>query len=85
VKYSVFILRAAQKDHVRIPSPFYEQIEQRMLALADNPRTPGCKKLKDSAGNWRIRAGMYRILYEIDDARSIVTILRIGHRREVYR
>ena len=56
-----------------------------MLALADNPRPPGCKKLKDSEGNWRIRAGAYRILYEINDARSLVTVLRIRHRKEAYR
>jgi len=85
VKYTVFILPVAQKDHGTIPSPFYEQIAQKMLALADNPRPPGCKKLKDSEGNWRIRAGAYRILYEINDARSLVTVLRIRHRKEAYR
>jgi mRNA interferase RelE/StbE len=56
-----------------------------MLALAENPRSPGCKKLKDSEGDWRIRVGVYRILYNIDDSRSTVTILRIRHRKEVYR
>jgi mRNA interferase RelE/StbE len=85
VKYRVVILPVAQKDHNAIPSPFYEQIETKMLALADNPRPPGCKKLKDTEGDWRIRVGVYRILYAIDDSHSLVTILRIRHRKEAYR
>ena len=85
MKYRVLILPVAQKDHNAVPSPAYEQIEQRMLALAENPRPPGCKKLKDTEGNWRIRVGVYRILYEIDDSRATVTVLRIGHRKEIYR
>ena len=75
----------AQKDHKAIPSPWYESIEERMLALAENPRPPGCKKLKDAGGDWRIRVGVYRILYEINDSSATVTVLRIGHRKEVYR
>ena len=85
MKYRVVILPVAQKDHNAIPSPFYEQIETKMLALADNPRPPGCKKLKDTEGDWRIRVGVYRILYAIDDSHSLVTILRIRHRKEAYR
>ncbi len=56
-----------------------------MLALAENPRPPGCKKLKDTERNWRIHAGVYRILYDIDDSSATVTVLRIGHRKDVYR
>ena len=85
MRYQVLILPVAQKDHNAIPSPSYEQIEQRMLALAEDPRQPGCKKLKDTKGSWRIRVGVYRILYEIDDTRSLVTVLRIRHRKEAYR
>jgi len=84
VKYRVLILPVAQKDHNAIPSPWYESIEERLQALAENPRPPGCKKLKDS-GDWRIRVGVYRVLYNIDDSRSTVTILRIRHRKEIYR
>jgi mRNA interferase RelE/StbE len=84
VRYRVLILPVAQKDHNAIPSPSYESIEERLQALAENPRPPGCKKLKDS-GDWRIRVGVYRVLYSIDDSRSTVTILRIRHRKEIYR
>ena len=85
MRYRVLILPVAQKDHNAIPSPWYESIEERLLAMAENPRPPGCKKLKDSEGDWRIRVGVYRVLYNIDDSRSTVTILRIRHRKEVYR
>jgi mRNA interferase RelE/StbE len=83
VKYRVLILPVAQKDHNAIPSPSYEQIEQKMLALGENPRPTGCKKLKDTEGTWRIRVGVYRILYDIDDSGATVIVLRIGHRKEI--
>jgi mRNA interferase RelE/StbE len=85
VNYTVVILRRAQKEHLAIPSPAYELIEERLLALPGNPRPPGCKKLKDGGGVWRVRVGDYRILYEIDDARALVTVATICHRKDVYR
>ncbi|MGH9741994.1 MAG: type II toxin-antitoxin system RelE family toxin [Candidatus Acidiferrum sp.] len=78
-------MRRAQKEHNAIPSPAYELIEQHLLALRENPRPPGCKKLKDRAGAWRVRAGNYRIIYDIDDARAVVTVDTICHRKDVYR
>ena len=52
--------------------------------LPENPRPSGCRKLHGSAG-WRLRVGRYRIVYEIDDARQIVTVLKVAHRKDVYR
>jgi mRNA interferase RelE/StbE len=55
-------------------------------ALADDPRPSGCKKLTGGADRYRIRAaGAYRIVYELHDDRLIVIVIRIGHRRDVYR
>jgi mRNA interferase RelE/StbE len=54
------------------------------LALGDNPRPPGCLKVKTEEKLWRIRLGDWRIGYEIDDAAREVTIMTIGHRREFY-
>ena len=85
MNYTVVISRRAQKEHLAIPSPSYELIERHLIALADNPRPPGCKKLKDRDVAWRVRSGTYRIIYEIDDSRSLVTILTICHRKDVYR
>ncbi len=85
MNYTVVILRRAQKEHLAIQSPAYELIEQRLLALGANPRPAGCKKLKGGEVGWRIRVGDYRILYEIDDARSVVTVATICHRKDAYR
>jgi mRNA interferase RelE/StbE len=85
VSYTVFISRRAQKEHVAIPSPSYELIERHLILLGENPRPDGCKKLKGRDGAWRVRAGIYRIIYEIDDSRTIVTVLTICHRKDVYR
>ena len=84
MNYTVVILQRAQKEHLAIPSA-YELIEQRLLALGGNPRPPGCKKLKGGEVGWRIRVGDYRILYEIDDTRAVVTVATICHRKDVYR
>jgi mRNA interferase RelE/StbE len=52
--------------------------------LADDPRPPGCEKLSGE-DKYRVRQGNYRILYEIADADLVVTVIRVGNRRDVYR
>ena len=84
MSYAVFILRRAQKELSELPSEVYEQTKETIRTLAEEPRPPGCKKLTGREG-WRIRVGDYRIIYEIDDARNVVTVLDIGHRRDIYR
>jgi mRNA interferase RelE/StbE len=59
------------------------RIEDKLLELEGNPRPAGCKKLK-GCDAWRIRIGDYRAIYEINDGQLTVTIITIGHRREVY-
>ena len=61
-----------------------QRIAQRISSLADNPRPPGCQKLSGRE-RYRIRQGNYRILYTIGDAELVVFIIRVGHRKEVYR
>ena len=56
----------------------------KIMALADDPRVVGCKKLRGYKDQWRVRAGDWRILYVIDDVAKLVTITRVAHRREVY-
>ena len=53
--------------------------------LAENPRPQGCKKLKGDDNLWRVRAGDYRIVFSIHDDLLLVLVIRIAHRREVYR
>jgi mRNA interferase RelE/StbE len=56
-----------------------------MRDLAENPRPPGCRKLVGGEGDWRLRVGDYRVLYEINDTRKVVRVLHVKHRREAYR
>jgi mRNA interferase RelE/StbE len=58
--------------------------KKKIYALQEDPRPPGCRKLADHAA-WRVRIGDYRIVYEIEDATRTVLVLRIGHRKEIYR
>ena len=82
--YTVSILCRAQKELQRIPQEDYERVREAMRALAHHPRPTGCLALTGRAG-WRIRVGDYRVIYEIDDTQHTVTILHVGHRRDVYR
>lgn len=61
-----------------------QRIVQRIVALADDPRPPGCTKLSGQEA-YRIRQGDYRILYTIRDDVLVVEIVKVGNRRDVYR
>ena len=62
-----------------------QRVMDRVKALADDPRPQGSEKLAGMANAWRIRSGNYRVVYTIDDPAQVVTVTRVGHRREVYR
>ena len=83
MEYDVFILRRAQKELADLPKTNYFRIRDSIASLGSNPRPTGCKKLTGREG-WRIRSGDYRIIYEIDDQKRRVTILSIGHRKDIY-
>ncbi len=83
IAYIIFILPSAQKQLTKLPDSTAGRIENKMLNLEKNPRPPGCKKLKGRDA-YRIRIGDYRVIYEINDGRLIVTIITIGNRKEVY-
>ena len=68
----------------RLPRRDFERVRDAVRALGADPRPPGCKKLSGRAG-WRIRVGRYRVIYEVEDTVRIVTVLDVGHRRDVYR
>ncbi|MBA3312083.1 MAG: type II toxin-antitoxin system RelE/ParE family toxin [Planctomycetaceae bacterium] len=84
MNYQVQILRRAQRDLARLPKQEYEQVRDAIQALGDDPRPSGCKKLTGREG-WRIRIGPFRVIYEIEDVIRVVTVLDIGHRRDIYR
>ena len=82
--YSLLIKASAAKELEATPKKDRTRLAARIGALATTPRPPGSEKLSGEE-KYRIRQGDYRILYLIEDASSTVTIVKIGHRREVYR
>ncbi len=81
--YRVEINHSAEKELRGLHRVDRAWVAEAIVALADNPRPPGCKKLK--VGAWGIRIGDYRVAYDIDDDAELVTVHKIGHRRDVYR
>lgn len=82
--YSVLIRRSAAKEIDALPLKDRRRVVARINGLATNPRPAGCEKLSGEE-KYRIRQGDYRILYEIVDRDLIVTVVRVGNRRDVYR
>lgn len=62
-----------------------KRVLRTLIGLETEPRPPGAKRLAGSEGFLRIRVGAYRIIYTVDEARELVVVLKIGHRRDVYR
>ncbi len=83
-RYAVFINRRSQKNLAAAPIDAYERIKKALVALGEDPRPHGSKKLKGRDG-FRIGVGNYRAVYEVDDANRTVTVLDIGDRKEIYR
>lgn len=81
--YTVLILPSAQKQLSKLPNNIATRIEDKMMELQYDPRPAGCKKLKGREA-YRIRIGDYRAIYEIEDNQLIITVITIGHRKNVY-
>ena len=83
--YEVLLEQTAERDLKRLGAEYFQRIIQETKGLADNPRPAGCRKITGSESDWRIRVGDYRIVYEIDDTARTVKVMRVRHRREIYR
>ena len=84
VKHTLEIKQSAQKELDALDDTVFKRIDRKILALADNPRPAGCKRLKGFKDQWRIRVGDWRVLYIIDAETKTVTVMHVAHRREVY-
>jgi mRNA interferase RelE/StbE len=82
--YELAFKRSVAKDLRAFPKQDVKRILTRVRALAADPRPPGCERLS-GRDRYRVRQGVYRIVYEIDDARLEVLVVKIGHRGDVYR
>jgi mRNA interferase RelE/StbE len=82
--YSVSLKRSVLKDLESLPARDRLRIMERIGTLADDPRPRECEKLS-ALERYRIRVGDYRIVYSIEDDALVVWVVRVGHRRDVYR
>lgn len=82
--YTIELKPAAVRDLRKLSKGLQKRIAAKIDELADNPRPPGVEKLSGEHDYYRLRAGDYRIIYEVKEDVLLVLIIRIGHRREIY-
>lgn len=82
--YRLLLKPSAAKELEALPKQDRRRIVEKIASRSSEPRPPGCEKLSGH-DHYRIRQGHYRILYEIQDANLVVVVVKVGHRRDVYR
>jgi mRNA interferase RelE/StbE len=83
--YKIIFTPAANKQLERLPVNVRVVLKRSIDDLADNPRPHGVRKLTGGEREYRIRTGDYRVIYEIRDDVLVVVIIKMGHRRDIYR
>jgi mRNA interferase RelE/StbE len=82
--FTIVWAAAAARQFRKLDKRAQEQIRLTLLILTTNPRPPRAIKLVGGEGEWRVRTGDYRIVYEINDGELRVLVVRVGHRRDIY-
>ncbi len=82
--YKVFFKKSVEKDFNVIPKKDLKKILDRMEKLGEDPRLPGCEKLTGQQ-RYRLWQGRYRILYSVQDDELTVWVVKVGHRKDIYR
>jgi len=82
--YKIFFKKSVKKDISTLPQKDLKRILQKIESLMDDPRPVGCEKLSGQE-KYRLRQGTYRIIYSIQDNELTVWVVKVGHRKEVYR
>jgi mRNA interferase RelE/StbE len=85
VPYTVQLAPAAKRQLRKLDRSIQERVVRRLEKLEKDPRPPGVEKMEGDESTYRIRMGEYRIVYEIRDKVLVVLVLKVGHRREIYR
>ena len=85
MSYTVQLAPAAKRQLRKLDRSIQERVVRRLDKLGQDPRPPGVEKLEGDESTYRIRIGEYRIVYDIHDKVLIVLVLKVGHRREIYR
>ena len=83
--YRLEFKKSAEKDLSRLPLKQFERLSAAIDELRHQPLPVGCRKIVGSEGQYRIRVGDYRVLYEIREAVLTVFVIKIGHRKDIYR
>ncbi|HXG71354.1 MAG TPA: type II toxin-antitoxin system RelE/ParE family toxin [Gemmatimonadaceae bacterium] len=83
--YRVVVTPAAERKLAKLPRQAREMVAAALVTLGTNPRPVGCVKLAGRDDLWRMRVRQYRVIYQILDAELIVTIVKVGDRKDVYR
>ena len=83
--YRVLFKPSADKALRKLPESVQKRIAAAAEELGDDPRPPGCVKLEGADDLWRIRVGVYRVVYVIQDDELIVLVVRVAHRKDIYR
>ena len=83
-EYKLFFKKSVWKDFESIPNKDLKRILKRIESLSTNPRLSGCQKLSGQE-RYRLRQGRYRIIYSIQDEELTIWVIKVGHRKEVYR
>ena len=84
-RYDVYFKPSAERELRRLPEDQQRRLVARIELLAFDPRPEGVVKMAGAENLWRIRVGWYRVVYEIHDREVEILVLRIGHRKDVYR
>ncbi len=84
-RYSIQFVESAARSLKKIPANVQVRISAKIEVLADNPYPLGARKMRGDEHAYRIRIGDYRVVYDVLEDVIVVLVLRIGHRREVYR
>lgn len=85
MNYRIEFVKQAAKQFKKLPSPDRQRLKPKIDALAQDPRPNGVVKLSGQENLYRIRVGDYRVIYSIQDNLLLVLVLKIGHRRDIYR
>ena len=82
--YEVRLAPAAVRQLRKLDPPGRRRVQAAIDLLAEEPRPPGARQLVGGAGEWRVRTGDFRIIYDIRDGELLVLVVKVGHRRDVY-
>jgi mRNA interferase RelE/StbE len=83
--YRVEVAPAAVRQLRKLDPPARRRVQAAIELLKEEPRPSGAKKLVGGDGEWRVRTGGYRVVYEIRDSVLLILVVAVGHRRDIYR